>query len=56
MIERIFHLMNYFTKNEFIDDFLCCKKQVNNDFRFLIIFDYYVFEQRQSRVDKTHYD
>ena len=56
MIERIFHFMNYFAKNKFIDDFLCCKKQINNNFRFLIIFDYCVFKQRQDRVDKTHYN
>ena len=56
MIERIFHFMNYFARNEFIDDLLCCKKQINDDFWFLIISDYCVFKQRQSRVDKTYYD
>ena len=56
MIERTFHLMNYFARNKFIDDFLCCKKQINNDFRFSIIFNYYVFKQRQNRVDKAHHD
>ena len=56
MIEQIFHFMNYFAKNKFVDNFLYCKKQINNDFRFLIIFDYYVFKQRQSRVDKIHHD
>ena len=56
MIERVFHFMNYFAKNEFVDDLLYCKKQVDDDFRFLIIFDYCVFEQRQNRVNKAHYD
>ena len=56
MIERIFHLINYFIKNKFVDDLLCCKKQINNDFRFLIIFNYYVLKQRQNHVDKTYYD
>ena len=45
MIERIFHFINYFAKNKFVDDFLYYKKQINDDFRFLIIFDYCVFKQ-----------
>ena len=56
MIKRIFYFMNYFAKNEFIDNSLCCKKQVNNNFRFLIIFNNYIFKQRQNRVDKAHHD
>ena len=44
MIERIFHFMNYFAKNEFIDDFPYYKKQINDDFRFLIIFNYFIFK------------
>ena len=44
MIELIFHFMNYFVKNKFVDNFLYYKKQVNNNFQFLIIFDYCVFE------------
>ena len=46
MIEQVFHLMNYFVKDEFVDDLLYCKKQINDDFQFLIISDYCVFEQR----------
>ena len=46
MIERIFRFMNYFARSKFIDDLLYCKKQINNDFQFLIIFDYCVFEQQ----------
>ena len=56
MIERIFYLMNYFARNESVDNFLCCKKQINNNFQFLIIFDYCYFEQRQNRVNKTHHN
>ena len=56
MIERIFYFINYFTRNEFVDDLLYCKKQINDNFQFLIIFNYCVFKQQQNRVDKTHHD
>ena len=56
MIEQIFYFMNYFAKNKFIDDFLYCKKQINDDFRFLIICNYCIFEHRQNRVDKMHHN
>ena len=56
MIERIFYFINYFIKDEFVDDLLCCKKQINNNFQFLIIFNYYIFEQQQNRVDRMHHN